>query len=96
MSNYFVHFFVFITFCVRQPKRNVYWPWLSMCLSVYISLAAFPHYWLEPDLTWGNDRGWRVVVHYWADLQSKLKCHRVLVIEMSSSACTCSVPGFVL
>jgi len=39
-------------------------------LSVWLSIAAFPHYCTDPDVTWGNGRGCTLVVHYWADLQS--------------------------
>jgi len=49
--------------------RNVYWPRPSVCLSVS-SLAAFPHYCTDHDVTWGNGRGCPQVMHYWADLQS--------------------------
>jgi len=64
------------------------------CLSVCLSLAAFPHYCTDPDVTSGNDRGCPVVVHYWADLQSvhrfrcydnialNAKCQRVLVLAL--------------
>jgi len=27
-----------------QPRRNVYWPRPSVCLTVCLSLDAFPHY----------------------------------------------------
>ena len=39
-------------------------------MSVCLSLAAFPHYCTDPDVTWGNGRVCPLVVHYWADLQS--------------------------
>ena len=39
-------------------------------MSVCLSLAAFPHYYMDPDVTWGNGRGCPLVVHYWVDLQS--------------------------
>jgi len=29
----------------------------AVCVSVCLSLAAFPHYCTDPDVTWGNDRG---------------------------------------
>jgi len=38
-------------------------------MSVCLTLAAFPHYCTDPNVTWGNDRGCPPVVHYWADLQ---------------------------
>jgi len=30
---------------------------LCVCLSVALSLAAFPHYCTDPDVSWENDRG---------------------------------------
>ena len=39
-------------------------------VSVCLSLAAFPHYCTEPDVTSGNGRECRLVVHYLSDLQS--------------------------
>ena len=67
-----------------------------MC--VCVSVAAFLHYCTDPDVTWRNGRGCRLVVHYWADLQlvhwfrcydntaPKAKCQRML--------CTRSMPGW--
>jgi len=60
-------------------------------LCVCLSIAAFPHYCTDPDVTWGNVRVCPPVVHYWVDLQSvrrfrcydniapNVKCQRVLV-----------------
>jgi len=40
-------------------------------MSVLLSVAAFPHYCVDPDVTGGNDSGASpLVVHYWADLKS--------------------------
>jgi len=73
-----------------QSRRNEYWPWPSVCLS----LAAFPHYCTDPDVTCGNGRGCPLVVHYWAELQlvhgfhcydniaPNAKCQRVLVLAL--------------
>jgi len=44
-----------------QPRRNVYWPRPSVCLS----LATFPHYCTDPDVTWRISTGCPLV-HYWA------------------------------
>jgi len=41
-----------------------------VCLSVYLSAAACPHYYTNPDVTWGSGRGCPLVVHYLADLKS--------------------------
>jgi len=43
---------------------------MHVCVCVCLSLAAFPQYCTGPDISWGNDRGCPLVVHYWADLQS--------------------------
>jgi len=50
---------------------------LCLCLSVCLSVAACPHYCMDPDVTWGSGRGCPLVVHYWADLQSvhRLRCY---------------------
>jgi len=62
-------------------------------LCVCLSLAAFPHYWTDPDVSWGMV-GCPLVVHYWADLQSvhgfccydniapNAKCQPVLVYSL--------------
>jgi len=44
---------------------------------VCLSAAACPHYYTDPDVTWGSGRGCPLVVHYWADLQSvhRLYCY---------------------
>ena len=58
---------------------------LCVCLTVCLSLAAFPHYHTDPDVTWCP-----VVVHYWADLQAVhgFRCYGNSVErEMSASAC---------
>ena len=43
---------------------------VSVCLSVCLSLAAFPHYCTDPDVTWWNGRRCPIVVHCLTDLQS--------------------------
>jgi len=61
-----------ITFRVSRRPREMYCAWsrASVCLSVCLSAAACPHYCTDPDVTWGSGRGYPLVVHYWADLQS--------------------------
>ena len=66
---------------------------MSVCVSVGLSLAAFP-YCADPDVTWRNGTGCPLVVHYWADLQSvngfrccdntapNAKCQRVLALAL--------------
>jgi len=51
-----------------QPRRNVCWSRASVCLSVCLSIAAFPHCCTDPGVTWRNDRG--VLLEGWGDLQS--------------------------
>jgi len=50
-----------------------------VCVSVCVCLSAAvrPHYCTDPDVTWGRGRGYPLVVHYWADLQSGhgLRCY---------------------
>ena len=88
------------TFRVRRRRREVYSDhgrlsvYQCICLSVCLSLAAFPRYCTAPDVTWGNGTGCPVVLHYWADLQSvhgfrcydniapNAKCQRVLVLTL--------------
>jgi len=43
---------------------------VSVCLSICLSLAAFPHYCTDPDVTWWTGRGCPIVVHCLTDLQS--------------------------
>jgi len=65
---------IVITFCVSCRRRKMYIGnarlYLCVCLCVCLSLAAFPHYCTDPDVTWGNGSGCPVVVQCWADLQS--------------------------
>ena len=50
---------------------------MSVGLSVCLSAAACPHYYTDPDVTWGSGRGCPLVAHYSADLQSVhgLRCY---------------------
>jgi len=47
------------------------------CLSVCLSIAAYPHYCTDPDVTCNSDRGCPLVVHFRADLPSVygLRCY---------------------
>jgi len=58
-----------ITFRVRHSLGEMYIGHGRMCVCVCLSLAAFPHCCTDPDVTCGNGRGCRLVVHHWADLQ---------------------------
>ena len=60
---------------------------VSVCLSVCLSAAVRPHYCTDPDATWGRGRGCRLVVHYWADLQSGhgLRCYGNITRTLATS-----------
>jgi len=53
--NHCYYYYYIITFCVRHGRGEMYIG--HDCLSVCLSLAAFPHYCTDPDVTWGNGRG---------------------------------------
>jgi len=81
-----------ITFHVRHSQGKVYIGHGHLC--VCLSLAAFPHYCTDTDVTRGNGRGCPLVVHYWTYFQSvhqsrccdnialNAKCERVLVFAL--------------
>jgi len=48
-----------ITFRVRRSlgEMCIGYGRLFVCLSVCLSLVAFPHYCTDPDVIWGNGRG---------------------------------------
>ena len=50
---------ILITFRMSRRRREMYigHARLSVCLSVCLSLAAFPHYFTDPDVTWENGSG---------------------------------------
>jgi len=62
-----------VTFGVRRSRgeRYIGHGRLCVCLCLYacLTLAAFPHYCTDPDVTLGMV-GAPLVEHYWADLQS--------------------------
>jgi len=80
-----------VTFRVRHSWGKMYTDHSSLC--VCLSLAAFSHYCMDPNVSWGNNRVCPIVVHYWADLQSvhgfhcydniapNAKCQQVLVFR---------------
>jgi len=77
----------------------------AICVSVCLSLAAFPHYCTYPDVSWRNGRGCPLVVHYCTDLRSvngfrrydniapNAKCERVLVLALCLVGCFSDEPG---
>jgi len=91
---------VIITFHVRCSlgEMNVYWSRPSVCLSVCLSLAAFPHSYMDADVSWENGSGCFLVVHYWGfavGARVSLLWQHSAEREMSASACTCSIGGLV-
>jgi len=49
----------------------------AVCVSVCLSLTAFPHYFTDPGVIWGNGRRCPLVVHYWADFVAMTTQRRV-------------------
>jgi len=58
-----------------------------ICLCVCLSMATCLHYCMDPDITWRSGRGYPLLVHCWADLQSVhgLRCYGN-TMEMCGSA----------
>jgi len=86
-----------ITFHASRRRREMYIG--HVCLCVCLSVATFPHYCTDPDVSWGNCRGCPLVVHCWADLQlcsSFIAMTTYPECEMSASACTRCMPGLNL
>jgi len=81
-----------ITFALRCSRGEMCSGHGRLC--VFLSLAAFPHYCTDLDVSWRNARWCPLVVHCWADLQSmdgfrcydnivpNTKCQRVLVLAL--------------
>jgi len=44
---------VVVTFRVRRSRGEMYVGHSHLCVSVWLSLAAFPHYCTDPDVRWG-------------------------------------------
>jgi len=82
-----------------SPRRNVHYilvtaVCVSVCMFVRLSLATFPQYCMDPDVSWENGRGCPLVAHHWADFQlmhgfgcydntaPNAKCQRVLVLAL--------------
>jgi len=67
-------------------------------VSVCLSLAEFPHYNTDPDVTWGNGRRVPLVVHYWADLQSVhgFRCYDNIARTRNVSECLYSLYACLL
>jgi len=56
-------------YCIGTPEPIIKQSMLdrivvtAVCVPVCLSLAAFSHYYMDPDVTWGNGRGCPLVVH---------------------------------
>jgi len=61
-----------VIFRVSRRWREMYRGHGRLC--VCLSLATFPHYCMDPNVTWRNGWGCPVVVHFLADLQSVREC----------------------
>jgi len=88
-----------ITFHVSRRRREMYSGHSHARVRVSVARRIFPHDCTDPDVTWRNGRGCPLVVDYWADLQSVhgFRCYdNSAEREMSASACTRSMPGFVI
>jgi len=78
-------------FRMRRSRGEMY---IGHGRLVCLSIATFPHYCTDLDVTWGNGRGCPLVAHHWADLQSvhgfrcydnivpNAKCQRLLVLAL--------------
>ena len=72
---------MFVRFCMRHSQSEMcighvhLCMCVCLCLCVCLSVTAFPHYCMDPDVSWGNGRGCPIVVHYCADLQSVHRFH---------------------
>jgi len=81
-----------ITFQVSRRLCEMY-SGHTVCVSLWLSLAAFPHYCTNPDVTWENGRGCPLVVRYWVDLQSVhgLRCYGNIARTRNVSECLYSL-----
>jgi len=62
---------------------------MCVCVCVCLSLAAFPYYCTDPDVSWGNGRGCPLVVHCLADLQSVHEFRRYDNIARTRNVSNC-------
>jgi len=103
-----IHLFIIITiitFHVKCSQGEMYIGQGRLC--VCLSLATFPHYCTDLDVTWGNGSRCPLVVHCWADLQLvhgfccydnialNKKCQRLLILALCL-VIICAVKGGTL
>jgi len=67
-------------------------------LCVCLSLATFPQYCTDPDVSWGDGRGYPLVVHYWADLALVLWfcCYDSVTLCLSVTSITVDMSTYML
>jgi len=70
----------------------------AICMSVCLSLTAFPHCCTDPDVSWGSGKGWMpsscaLLGRFAIGAQVSLPWQRSAERKTSASACTRSVPG---
>ena len=63
-----------ITFCGSRRRCKMYCGHARLCVCVCLSVCPRPY---AHTTAWGRGRGCPLVVHYWADLQSRhgLRCY---------------------
>ena len=83
----------YISLRVRRSRGERYSGHGRLCVCVCLSLAAFPHYCTDPDVSCRNGRGCPLVVHYWADLQSMhgFRCYDNIARTRNVSECLYSL-----
>jgi len=86
---------------VSRRLRETYSGHARLCVCVCVSVPRhMPTLLHGPGCNLGNGRSAPLVVHYWADLQSGarvwLLCQYNAEREMSASACTRSMPSYVV
>jgi len=87
----------YYTFRMRHSRGEMYSGHGRLC--VCLSLAAFPHYCTDPDVTWNGRRcyyGCALLSRFTISGRVSLLWHQSAKREMSASACTPSMPGLFM
>jgi len=58
MTHNLYHYYYYYISLDWWMTQNVYWTHTSVCVCVCLSLAAFPHYCMDPEVIWRNGRPW--------------------------------------
>jgi len=83
---------------VAYNRGEMYSGHSGLCVSVCLSLAAFPHYCTDLDVTWGNGRvpySCALLGRFAISAQISLLWQHSAEGEMSASGCTRSMSGFI-